>query len=336
MRSIEKTRRLRGLVALAGVASVVAALAGCSPSSSGPSSAGDGELTEVEVATYATSNMAAVHVGMQQGFFEEEGLEININEVGSGSEQITGLVSGTFDFVCVGYPPLFTAAAEGMPLRILTGNDAGGTDADDDWQVTLTGADSDIASAEDLPGKTVGVNQLKGTAEVMIRASLAEKGIDADEVEFVEVPFTEVPAVLASGTVDAAFATEPFITQVLDDGGKIIDTPYSDLGEHFPNGIWATSAQTASEEPEVTEAFRRAITKSLEFSAENPDVVREVIPTYTSLPEEVVQKIRLPIFTADLDHEQIEKLLEYSQEYGVVKGDVDLDELMLQDGEAAQ
>lgn len=328
MNAKQHGRTGRRLAALAGAAGMAALVAGCTPSSMGVGDGDDGDLTQVEVATYATGNMAAVHVGMHEGFFEEEGLQVNINEVGSGSEQITGVVSGTFDFICVGYPPLFTAAAEGMPLRVLTGNDVGGTDREDDWQMVLAAGDSPIESAEDLLGASVGVNQLQGTAEVMVRSSLTRQGLDSDEVEFVEVPFTEMPAVLESGTVDAAFVTEPFITQILDDGGKIIDAPYSDRAEHYPNGFWATSAQTQSDKPDVTEAFQRAITRSVEYSAENPDVVKEIIPTYTSVPEEMVQRMRLPIFSSELDRELIDELLENSSEYGTVQGDVDLDEIL--------
>ena len=319
--------RILGIATAATVGMV--ALAGCTPSSTGDGDApAGGELRAITVATLPTANLAAIHIGLDQGFFEDEGLDVTTQDVQTGSEMITGALGGTFDFFCVGYVPVFTAVSQGLPIRLIAGNDVGGATADVDWQITVAGADSPVQSVEDLATATIAVNALKGVAEIAVRASLQAQGIDDSGIKLTEIPFPEMPAALAQGTVDAAYMPEPFVTGVLAAGGRVADTPYAVLGDAFPNGAWGTTQQVIETDPELVAAFTRAITRSLEFAAENPDAVREIIPTYTQVPAETAAVIRLPVFTAELDDALMEELLGYTEKYGVIEDAVSLEELV--------
>lgn len=325
------SRRSRIGAATAAIAAS-ALLAGCggsTPDAAQETPGGPVEAT-VNVAVLPTANMAALYLGQQEGFFADEGLTLNITTVGGGAEMVAGLQSGSFDFIAVGYVPLFAAAAQGLPVALFAANDTGGSTEEDDWQVIVAGASSPIQSAADLEGKTIGVNALKGVAEATTRASLQDQGVDDSTVNFVEVPFPQVPAALESGTIDAGFATEPFLTQVLDAGGRVVDNPSLTLGEHFPNGAWATSQSIANDKPDVLAAYHRAIAKSLQFAQENPDAVREILPTYTTLTPDVAAKIRLPYFTSELDRDALQTLADLSLEFEAIASPVDLDSLIVE------
>ncbi|WP_345752073.1 ABC transporter substrate-binding protein [Microbacterium rhizophilus] len=328
VRSVSRDRIRPGALG-ALVATSALLLAACAPATE-PAEEGAAPDGAINVAVLPTANMAAVYLGQQEGFFEDEGLTLELTTVNGGAEMIAGLQSGSFDFVAVGYVPLFAAAAQGLPVALLAGNDTGGTSEDDDWQVVVAGADSPIQSAADLEGKTIGVNALKGVAEATIRASLREQGVDDTTVDFVEVPFPQVPTAVADGTIDAGFGTEPFVTAVLEGGGRIVDYPSLTLGSAFPNGAWATSKAIADEQPETLEAFHRAISASLEFAQENPDAVRDILPTYTSITPELAAEIRLPLFTSELDREQLGTLADVSLEFGAIPSAVDLDALIVE------
>lgn len=325
--------RMRWAGAVAGVAIAALAFTGCSsatPASDTTSGSGDSgptELTAITVATLPTANLAALHLGIEQGFFEDEGLEVTTQDVQTGSEMITGAVSGTFDFMSVGYVPAFTAIDKNLSVQIIAGNDTSGDSIDTDWQVTVVGKDSKITSPEDLATATIAVNALKGVSETVVRASLREQGIDDAKIKLTEIPFPEMPAALAAGTVDAAFAPEPFVTTVLSAGGAVIDAPGVVLGDGFPNGAWATSLKVIQTDPETVAAFTRAITTSLEYAADNADAVREIIPTYTKVPAEVAAEMRLPVFSAELKKDQLTDLLGYMKDFeiiGAIPSDADL------------
>ncbi|MGO1768510.1 MAG: ABC transporter substrate-binding protein [Microbacterium sp.] len=322
------TYRLRSrtaLIAGAGALAMVTTLTACAAGGD-DEGGGDGTAT-VTIAALSTANMAPIYLGIEQGFFEEEGLDVEIQAVQSGSEMITGAVAGTFDVICAGYVPVYTAMSQGLPLRFIAGNDVGGATADVDWQIVVAGADSDVETAEDLATATVGVNALKGVAEIQVRASLKDQGIDASGIELTEIPFPEMPAALEQGRLDAALVPEPFVTQVLDAGGHVVDTPYANLGESFPNGAYQTTDQFIAENPDTVDAYVEAITRSIEYAQENPDAVREAIPTFTQVPEDVAERMRLPVFDAELDLDKMIELLDYTEEFGTIEdrpGDDDL------------
>ncbi|KRA23840.1 hypothetical protein ASD65_04950 [Microbacterium sp. Root61] len=318
------------LVTAAAVGAVTTTvLAGCSSGDqAAPAQSGDAEMRTVNVAVLPTSNMAAVYLGEAEGFFADEGLDLNMTTVGGGAEMIAGLQAGSFDFIVAGYVPLFAAAANGLPLAIIAANDVGGGTPDEEWQALLVGADSTAKTATDLEGAKIGVNALKGVAEATIRASLRQQDVDDTTVQFVEIPFSEVPAALANGTVDAAFGSEPFITGTLADGGRVIDTPSYNLGANFPNGAWATSVDITENEADLVDRFTRAITASIEFAAENDDAVRAILPTYTALTPELAEQIRLPIFRSALDRAQLDTLADLLVEFEVVAKAPDLDQLI--------
>lgn len=312
-------RLRRGAVLIAGSAALAmtVALAGCG--GDGGDDQSDGGLTTVKVAALSTANMAPIYIGIEQGFFEDAGLELDVQTVQTGSEMITGVVAGSFDIVCAGYVPVYTAMSQGLPLKFIAGNDVGGATPDVDWQVVVAGADSPVQDASDLASATIGVNALKGVAEIQVRSSLEEQGIDDSGIELTEIPFPEMPAALEQGHLDAALVPEPFVTQVLDAGGRVVDTPYANLGADFPNGAYQTTEQFIAEDQETVDAFVGAITKAIDFANDNPDEVRAAIPTFTQVPEDVADRMRLPVFNADLDLEKMTRLLDLTEKYGTIE-----------------
>jgi len=303
------------------VAMLAAGCGGGSDSGSSSSSASGGEAkpVTVTVGTLPTANSAAMYLGMKQGFFEDEKLTLTPAVVGSGNEIITGMVSGDYQFGFVGYISAGIAAANKVPVCVVSASDASGTTPEDDWQVTAVKAGSPIKGPKDLAGKTIGINALGGVAEVFIKAGLDDSGVDPSSVNLIEVPFPEVPAALAAGRIDAGFATEPFLTAILDQGGSVPFAPQSQLAPHNPNGSYTTSKQYLSQNKDVVERFRRAMDKSVDYAQAHQDEVRAIIPTYTKIPAETAARIRLPYFSSKLENDLIDTQMGYLEKYGVAK-----------------
>jgi NitT/TauT family transport system substrate-binding protein len=322
----------RPTAALAGLAMVALAATGCGggDTKGGGTAAGgsSGETTTIRIGTLPTANAAAMYLGMQEGFFEDEGLKVEPTVLQGGNEIITGMVSGDYDFGFVGYISAGVAAGKGVPICVATASDAAGTSPDDDFQVYVAAGNSPINGPKDFAGKTLGINALGGVAEVMTRAALDKEGVDSKSVKFIEVPFPEVPAAVAGGRIDAGFTAEPFVTTVLDQGGKVVFAPQSDLGAQYPNGSYATSKQYYEKNGDVVKRFDAAITKSLEYAQANPEAVRKIIPTYTKIPPEVASRMRLPVFTADLDKKAIGEQMSFLKKYGLVDKAPSADDLI--------
>ena len=145
------------------------------------------------------------------------------------------------------------------------------------------------------------------------------EGADPNSVKFIEVPFPEMPAALEKGRVDAIWAPEPFLTQVLGAGGNEVLPVYQSLGPLFPNGAYATTDEYIAKNEKVVEGFARAINKALKYATDNPEEARKTITTFTKIPPDVVQKIRLPLWPTEIDREQLTDLIGYTQKYGVIE-----------------
>ena len=312
-----------------GVAAVLALAAGCGGGSEeSTSGGGEGKPTTVTVGTLPISNAAPLYLGAKKGFFREEGIEVKPEVAQSGNELITGALSGSYGFIFAGYIPSIVARSKGLPITIVSASDIGAKTASKEWTVLLVKPESKIRGPDDLVGKTIAVNGLRGVGEVVIKASLEKQGVDPERIKLLEVPFPEMPAALESERVDAIWAPEPFLTQVLEDGGRQVDAPLVTIAPNFVNGAYEASEEFISKNPEVTERFKRAMDRSVDYAQANPGEVRKLIPTFTKIPPEVADKIRLPVWSSKLDREQLQEAAQYTQRYGIIKEAPDVNEMV--------
>ena len=321
--------RVHSLLATTAAAALLA-LAGCGGDDEESSGGGGGatKTTKVKVGVLPISNVAPLYLGVEKGFFKEEGLEIEPAPAQSGNEIVTAMVSGDLQFAFLGYVPATSARAQGLPIKLIANADNGAESEKDEWTLIMVGKDSAIKSVEDLAGKTIAVNALKGVGEVVIKAALEKQGVDPNSIKLLEVPFPEMPAALEKNRVDAIWAPEPFLTSVLGTGGRGVEAPLTTLGAKFPNGTYATTEQYLGKNKDVVERFARAMNKSSDYASENPDEARATIPQFTKIPAEAAKKIRLPLWPTEIDREQLQQLVDFAVKYKVIEKAPPLDELI--------
>src|SRR5687767_15117230 len=117
----------RRLISILAAASVLG-LAGCgsgSPSSTGGESApatgggGDAGMTKVSVGVIPIVDCAPIYLGDKQGFFKEEGLELDIQTATGGAAIVPGVVSGSFDFAFSNLISVMVAKDKGLDLKFV-------------------------------------------------------------------------------------------------------------------------------------------------------------------------------------------------------------------------
>jgi NitT/TauT family transport system substrate-binding protein len=319
-----------GTVPAALVTAALIAIAGCGGDDGGGGSGGAErqETTKVKVGVLPISNVAPLYLGIDKGFFREQRLEIEPSPAQSGNEIVAAMVSGDVHFAFLGYVPAMSARAQGLPVKLVANADNGAETAEREWTVIVVPRRSRIRDPEDLAGKTIAVNAIKGVGEVVIKAALDKQGVDPSSIRLLEVPFPEMPAALERGQVDAIWAPEPFLTSVLGDGGREIEAPLTTLGKRFPNGTYATTERYLAESKDVAERFARAINKSSQYASRHPAEARAMIPKFTQIPRAVADKIRLPLWPTDIDRKQLQQLADYAVQYKVIKKPPSLDELI--------
>jgi NitT/TauT family transport system substrate-binding protein len=318
---------MRQPLAIAAVVAVLVALGGCGGDDAGGGGE-DGGTVKLKVGTLPISNAAPLFLGAKKGFFEEERLEIDPVIAQTGNDIITTMVSGDTQFGFVGYVPALSASSQGLPVKVVANSDNGAATAKKEWTQILVTKDSPIREAKDLEGKTIASNALKGVGEVVIKASLDKQGVDPNSIKLIEVPFPEMPGALERGRVDAIWAPEPFLTQVLGTGARSIDAPLVTLGKNYVNGAYVTTEEYLGENADVVERFAKAMRRSNEYAGSHPEEVRAILGDYTQIPPDVAQKILLPSWPPEINRTQLEELSGYAEQYGVIKEQPNLDELL--------
>jgi NitT/TauT family transport system substrate-binding protein len=323
----------RALTALCATASIFALAACGSGSPSGESSSaaaegGSGELTKVSVGVIPIVDTAAIWLGDQEGFFEEEGLDLDLQVTTGGAAAVPGVVSDSFQFAFGNIISVMVAKDQGLDLEFVTNGTTVSADESKDIGAVVVPADSEIQGPADLEGKTVSVNNLSNIGDTTIRHIVQDAGGNPDNINFAEVAFPDAPAALANDQVDAAWILEPFLTQALEDGARVVSWNFKETHEDLDIAGYFTKGDTLRNNPELVEKFRNAMNKSLEYAQENPDAVREVVGTYTKIDEARRATMTLPQFKTEFNRDAAETLGAAAAEYGTLQQAPNLDELL--------
>lgn len=328
-----KVRSTRHLL-LAALAVLGLAIAGCGGDDDGGGAAGgsseDGqqEMATLNVGVLPISDVAPIYLGIEKGFFREENLQVNPQIAQGGAAVVTGVVSGDFDFGFAATEPLIIARAKGLPVQIVTTGNQAALDVKNAWAGVMVQGDGPIQRPADLEGKTIAVNALQGTAQLTVLELLQREGVDISTLKFTEVPFPDMPATLAGGDIPAVAAVEPFVSGIRAAGGENIAPYFSGLEPGMTIGTYFTVQPTIEERPELTERFARAMNRSLEYARTHEDEARQVMTTYTKIPPEAVETMKLPLWRSDLNRPSIQLMADLAREHEFIEKEVDVAEMI--------
>lgn len=315
-------------------AAAVLALSGCTDSGAAPTSAptedaGSGELRPVRVAALPIAETGALWAAMEEGIFEDHGIEVEVVPAQGGAQAIPALLSGDIQFA-IGQPfGPFRADLQNLGVVII-GDYADSLEDGKDVNAVVSLADSGITDPAGLAGKRVAVNSLGAAGDVTIMKAVEDAGGDPTTIEFVEVAFPDAQAQLEAGNIDAAWVPDPFMSNVVNDGGNIVVHPYQATIPGLTVLTTITTQELIDSDPELVADFAAAMTEALDWAADNEEAVRAAISTNMEIPEEAAAGITLPTFTSELQVSDLEELTGLAVEFGVLDAEPDFDRLVQQ------
>lgn len=310
-------------------------VAGCS----GPSEAPEGsELTTLKVGAMPIGSNAAIYLGEQKGFFEEEGLRLEFSTIANPPAGIAAAQSGQTDVTYSPGIPLLNALAQDIELTIVAPADGypdGVDDAENVADVDETGVfvapGSDIESAADLEGRSIAIPARKAQLEVTIAGAIEEAGGDPSTVDWLVLDPATALQSLKDGRVDAAGLISPVIQQAQDDGLELVLSP----GVHFfKEGVvstWVSGQKIVDEQPEVLAAFQRAVLKSNAYANENLEEAQEIAAEITSVPLETVRRGATSYWPSEVRISDIQDVDRRLVELGFLPNEVGVGDSLLLD-----
>ena len=315
----------------AALAAAALLLTACGGSDSGSASADTGASGPMTM-RIADTNGAPLYFltyGDQQGFFEDEGLKLDITASSGGATVIPQLISGEIDAAGSNVVSALIAASKGLPVQMVAAGTSTSMDEDQDFSALMVRPDSPATSIADLAGKKIAVNSLKNINDIVLGSMLEKAGLSYDSVQFVELPFPDMAGAVESGDVDAAMIIEPFVTMAEGQGLKIIGRPYWELQPGLQIGTYLMSKETIAKNPDMVDAFQKGVQATADAIAEDPDSFREALPKISQTSPEVAQKVRINLWRGKDDRDSLERIQKLMVDYGLIDEKVDLDEVLV-------
>ncbi|WHY99526.1 ABC transporter substrate-binding protein [Peribacillus simplex] len=233
-------------------------------------------------------SVAPLYVAIEQGFFEEEGIEAEIVSGGGGAQVIASVLSGEAQFAVSGPRSMFTPLDKGEDLLAIQSLNSALT-----YQITLSKQYqkkknvSKDSSFEDrvssLNGATIGTNLVGDSGDVYTRYLMQMHGVDPNTLKVVKLAGdgSKIGG-MQEGVVDGGIASPPMGLQAesKDVGEIVINTSEEPM---YGNMVWEAvfaKKEYLEENHETSLKVVRAIGKGMEFTRNNPRVAAESIVSY--------------------------------------------------------
>jgi NitT/TauT family transport system substrate-binding protein len=321
----------RPMAALAVLALPLALATACGGSDDASGTSGSGGAsgtTKVTVGVIPIVDIAPIHLGIEKGFFKEEGLELKLENAQGGAAITPAVMAGQYQFGFSNVTSLMLAESDGAPLRAVANGVASTGRPGRDFSAVVVRDGSPIHTAKDLAGKKIAVNTLKNIGDTSVRQSIRADGGDPAGVTFVAMPFAEMPAAVGSGTVDAAWVVEPQLSATLTQGGQVVASNYVDAAPDMTVAVYFTSNPTIDKDPQLVAKFTDAIKESLKYAATHPDEVRDIVGTYTQINDTVRIAMILPSWPDEINRASLERVAQLGRRDGIFKKPPSLDQLL--------
>lgn len=268
---------------------------GCNRPTSGPASstapvasAPRPPLPEATIGIQVSPAMALVMVANDKGFFREEGVNVTLKEFTAGKFALQAFLGGSIDFAVAGEVPVCLAALQGNQTRVVT---QVVQETKNEVRViahrdgTLNDPKAWFASKRRKLATSFG-----GGPEFFTYSFLNFYGIPRDSVEVLSLTPADMPAALATKSVDAVAIFDPFAfiaeQKLGADGITFSDEKiYSELYV-----LVATPAQAEASDPRIA-AILRGLVRAAGAIESDPAEAKSIVVKYTKLDPPVVDGI---------------------------------------------
>jgi NitT/TauT family transport system substrate-binding protein len=259
-------------------------ISGCGTSSSSLEKVRIGEVTR-------SIFYAPQYVAISKGFFQEEGLDIELTTLFGGDKTMTGLLSGGIDVALVGSETSIYVHAQGSDDPVI--NFAQVTQTDGTFLVSRTAMPgfqwSQLKGSVFLGQRKGGMPQMAG------EFTLKKKGIDPHkDLELIQnVDFANIPTAFASGTGNFVQLFEPQATIIEKEGKGHVIASFGVESGHLPYTVFMAKKSYMDKNSETIQKFTNAVHKAQIWVQQSSieEIAEQVKPFFEDASDDVIQAV---------------------------------------------
>lgn len=271
-----------------------------------------------------------IFVGMKQGFFEKEGVQIDevVSSEGGGTT-VRNILTGGLDMGLVSFPAALQVNLAGAPLKIVEGGERVVT-----THTLVVAEDSKIGSLKEAidQGATIGYSSPGSVTQALLMLSLQKMGVEPSKVKTRPTGglgggFTAV----RGGGLEVTSAIEPVLS-VSGKGLKVIHRHFDQV-KKFQQMVWVVNPKFAESSPDAVAGFLRARLSAVNWIADNPEQAAALWAEKADIaPAAALATIKAVIATAGIrayygtgfDQEAMETAVQSMRSLGTLKPDVSI------------
>lgn len=247
------------------------------------------KLTEVVHSIFYAPQYVALNE--EFGFFEKEGINVEMSTAWGGDKAAATLMSNSCDIALIGPEPSIYIYQQGAKDYIV--NFA---------QLTNTAGSFLVAREpmidfkwEDVIGKTIIGNRPGGAPQMVLEYSLKTRGIvPGEDVEVItSLDFTANAGAFASGTGDFVQLFEPAGSKLEAQGQGHVVASFGEAGGNVPYTVFMAKEKYLKNNPELVQAFTNAIYRAQIWVANHsPQEIADAIkPFFEDTEDEILLKV---------------------------------------------
>ena len=291
------------------------------------------ELIDISLALdwYPNSNHAGIYYGIDNGYFEENDINVDVYTPSDPASILQTVASGRDEFGISYQPDLLLARSEGIPVVAVH------SIVKTPLNSIMTLGDSGIDNPSKLKNKTIGYPGIPLNIGILT-SILEEQDLTIDDVELVDVGFDLVPALL-SERVDAiigAFWSHESILIELE-GREVNILKFEEWGiPKYHELVLVTSEEYFKNNEEIVEKFVDAFSRGYEKSIENNDESMEAL--IAAFPEVNIEletqgiKLLSPLWQESFDSDGMDswnKFGDWMKEKGLISESLDVEKSIM-------
>lgn len=245
-------------------------------------------------------------LALENGFFEDEGLDVTPNYTVNGPDLPSLAASGRVQVLFSAMEQVASLRLRGLDFRwIMKLSDISNT------QGVVIGNNSGIDSPADLAGKRVGM-YAGASVELAIENMCKAHGVDFSSLEFINMEPPEQAIALMQGDIDVMACWEPYVSNAARAGGRLYFTgskSYIEDAQTAQDVNWlylatglTTSGAFLEEAPNTLKAMMRAMMRANDIIINDPAAAVGPIAKGLGIPTDGLEGIlRANDYRPDLD-----------------------------------
>ncbi|WP_058304400.1 ABC transporter substrate-binding protein [Gorillibacterium timonense] len=257
-------------VAALAVLALSLALSGC----------GKKDASKVKVGEVTRSIFyAPQYVALTQGFFKDEGLDVELQTTAGGDKTMTAILSGVVDIGLVGSETSIYVEQQGSEDPVI--NFAQLTQTDGTFLVAREKKES--FDWNELKGTTFLGQRKGGMPQMAGEFTLRKHGIDPQkDMKLIQnVEFANIATAFASGTGEYVQLFEPQASVIEKEGKGTVVASFGVESGHLPYTVFMAKKSFLTKNPEIAQKFTNALYRAQKWVEEQPvDKIVEAIAEY--------------------------------------------------------